>query len=82
MMDLKLTPVIILVAILLLALAGPADKLALLEGQPHLMGDAIFWRDVAASAVSTIGKSYEPIVTIIATAFGIPMLRRTVAPPK
>ena len=71
----KLTPLIIGAAIVLLALQGPATMLAGLENNPAQMSDPYFWRDVVAAAISNVASAYPAIVTVVAAAFGIPLLR-------
>jgi hypothetical protein len=69
----RLTPGIIAAGLVIGTLYGP---LGLLRGiTPEQLGDAGYWREVAAAAIQSFAGSALAIGGLIAAALGLPLVR-------
>jgi hypothetical protein len=72
-MENRLTPGIIAAGLIIGTLYGP---LGMLRGiTPEQLGDAAYWREVAAAAIQSFAGSALAIGGLIAAALGLPLVR-------
>ncbi len=72
-MNTKLTPGVILLAILLGALVGPATTLRNVSSAN--LQDASYWWDLAAATMSSLASTILTIVGVVAASLGLPILK-------
>ena len=72
-MNTKLTPGVILLAIVLGTVVGPFTTLK--DIQPSDLQSANYWLSVLATGIASLSTSVLAIVGLIAAALGLPILR-------
>lgn len=71
-MNAKLTPGLLIIALVIAGLAGP---LALLKDiTPEQMTDLAYWEMVGASAIASLASGALALIALVSTALGLPLL--------
>lgn len=81
-MNARLTPWLLVLALLLITLLGPVDLLAGVQRDPDLLTSQTFWLEVLAASVAAFALGVKAVVGIVATALGIPLLQSAAAKVK
>jgi hypothetical protein len=71
----KLTPAMLILALLLATLLGPIDLLAGVKDHPEVLQQRSFWLEVAGATIAAFALGVKAIVAIVATAIGLPLIR-------
>lgn len=80
-MNSRLTPGVIILALIVGALYGPASTLADGLTREQLVS-LNYWLDLAAAAITSFAQQFLAIVAIVAAALGLPLYqRRSETPP-
>ena len=72
-MNARLTPGVILLAILLGTLVGPATTLRSVSSAN--LQEASYWWDIAAATIGSLATTVLTIVGVVAASLGLPILK-------
>lgn len=75
-MNSRLTPGVILLALLVGAVYGPAQTLAGGLTRDQLVS-ANYWLDLAAAGITSFAQQFLAVVAIVAAALGLPLYQAT-----
>ncbi len=81
-MNARLTPWLLVIALLLITLLGPVDLLASVQQNPDLLTSQSFWLQVLAASVAAFALGVKAVVGLVAAALGIPLLQSAAAKAK
>lgn len=81
-MNARLTPWLLVIALLLITLLGPVDLLAGVQQDPDLLTSQSFWLQVLAASVAAFALGVKAVVGLVAAALGIPLLQSAAAKGK
>lgn len=73
-MNAKLTPGLLLIALLIATAIGPLTALEDVKNHPELITDSVFWRDLGATAISGFATGAVALLSLLGTTLGLPAL--------
>lgn len=82
-MNAKLSPGLLVIALVLASLIGPLTEMQAVKDKPELIADVIFWRDIGAAFIGSFATSALTLIALLGTTLGLPALfTRWQAPDK
>lgn len=73
-MNAKLSPGLLLIALLIASAIGPLTQLKQVGDHPELMTQGLFWRDTAAAGISGFADAGLALLGLLGTTLGLPAL--------
>lgn len=80
-MNVKLTPMLLILALVLVTLVGPLTLLQDIDKDPGQLASQDYWQTVGAITIASFAKGAIALIALLATTLGIPVLRG-IAPPR